>query len=138
MATPSQVSCMCLLRSLTSAYWITCTSWQMKTLTRDCMVALICAAVPAVTTADESAWKPLLDRDLSQFDIYLSYPGTVISDVVANKVSLKPIGLNPPGQDVFTIIQQDGVPVLRISGEIYGCAATHESFGNFHLRAEVK
>ena len=99
------------------------------------------AMIPAMALADSSSqWKALLDRDLSQFDVYLSYPGTVIADVVANKApaGLKPIGLNPPGQDVFTVIDQGGKPVLRISGEIYGCAATRESFENFHLRAEVK
>jgi hypothetical protein len=85
-------------------------------------------------------WRPLLDDKLSQFDVYLSYPGTVISDVVANRApaGLKPIGLNPPGQDVVTVVTQDGKPVMRISGEIYGCAVTKQSFSNYHLRLETR
>jgi len=51
---------------------------------------------------------------------------------------LKPVGLNPPGQNVFTVIEQDGKPVLRISGEIYGCATTKQEFSNYHLRASFK
>ena len=71
-------------------------------------------------------WKPLLDAKFSQFDVYLSYRGDQIMSVLKGTApaDLKPVGLNPPGQNVFTMIEQDGKPVLRISGEIYGCATT--------------
>ena len=36
------------------------------------------------------------------------------------------------------MIEQDGKPVLRISGEIYGCATTREEFSNYHFRASFK
>jgi hypothetical protein len=85
-------------------------------------------------------WKPLLDAKLSQFDVYLSYRGDQIMSVLKGTapVDLKPIGLNPPGQTVFTMIEQGGKPVLRISGEIYGCATTRQEFSNYHLRASFK
>jgi len=91
-------------------------------------------------TRQRAAWRPLLDTRLSQFDVYLSYPGTVMADVVANKApaGLEPIGLNPPRQTVFTVASEAGRPVLRISGEIYGCLATKQPFSNYHLRAKVK
>ena len=95
----------------------------------------------SVSAAESTGgWRQLLDDRLSQFDVYLSYPGTVIGDVVANKAppGLRPVGLNPPGQDVITVVQQGGKPVLRISGEIYGCAVTRESFSNYHLRLETR
>jgi hypothetical protein len=104
----------------------------------------LCLAVlmPLASLAAEptGAWRALLDGKLSQFDVYLSYPGTVIRDVIANKAppDLMPLGLNPAGQNVITMIQQDGKPVLRISGEIYGCAVTKESFSNYHLRLETR
>jgi hypothetical protein len=110
----------------------------MKTLS-SINLALI---VPVVAVAAEpaAAWRPLLDAKLSHFDVYLSYPGTVIKDVVAKNAppGLKPLGLNPPGQNVITVVQQAGKPVLRISGEIYGCAVTKESFSNYHLRLETR
>jgi hypothetical protein len=110
----------------------------MKYLTRVlCGLLLPVAAI----AEDAGTWRPLLDAKLSQFDVYLSFPGTKISDVVANfsaPIMHKPIGLNPPGQNVFTMIEQDGKPVLRISGEIYGCVQTRESFSNYHLRVETR
>ena len=84
-------------------------------------------------------WKPLLDAKFSQFDVYLSYRGDQIMSVLQGKApGLKPVGLNPPGQNVFTMIEQGGKPVLRISGEIYGCATTRQEFSNYHFRASFK
>jgi 3-keto-disaccharide hydrolase len=105
-----------------------------------CMFALCTSAALAADGAP-GAWRPLLDAKLSQFDVYLSFPGTEISDVLSNfsaPVMHKPIGLNPPGQNVFSVIQQDGKPVLRITGEIYGCLQTREAFSNYHLRLETR
>ena len=84
----------------------------------------------------------LLDQDLSQWDIYLSYAypegykGEIPKDDEGN--DLKPIGLNKEGFDVFTVIEEDGQSVLRISGEIYGCVATKSEFKNYHLKLQVK
>ncbi|MDN3641455.1 DUF1080 domain-containing protein [Lutimonas halocynthiae] len=84
----------------------------------------------------------LLDKDLSQWDIYLSYAypegykGEIPKDAEGNDLS--PIGLNKEGFDVFTVIEEDGQPVLRISGEIYGCVATKSEFENYHLKLQVK
>jgi hypothetical protein len=36
------------------------------------------------------------------------------------------------------MIEQDGKPVLRISGEIYGCAVTRAEYSNYHLRLETR
>lgn len=85
-------------------------------------------------------WKPLLDPQFSKFDVYLSYRGDQIMSVLQGKApaDLKPVGMNPPGQTVFTMIEQGGKPVLRISGEIYGCATTREEFSNYHFRASFK
>ena len=90
--------------------------------------------------AGTGEWKSLLDAKFSQFDVYLSYRGDQIMSVLQGKAppDLKPVGLNPPGQNVFTMIEQDGKPVLRVSGEIYGCAATKQEFANYHFRASFK
>jgi hypothetical protein len=82
-------------------------------------------------------WKALLDPQFSKFDVYLSYRGDQIMSVLQGKAppDLKPVGLNPPGQTVFTMIEQDGEPVLRISGEIYGCATTRTVSGGSRIIA---
>jgi hypothetical protein len=84
-------------------------------------------------------WQPLLDAHLSQWDVYLSYRGDQIMGVLQGKApELRPIGLNPSHQSVFMVHLQDGKPVLRISGEIYGCIATRQSYSDYHLRAKYK
>jgi hypothetical protein len=106
----------------------------MKKLTLLFALLLACD----VSAADKSAaWKPLLDADLSQFDVYLSYRGDQIQSVLKGTApaDLKPIGLNPPAQNIFTAVQKDGALALRVSGEIYGCLVTRASFSNYHFRA---
>ena len=91
---------------------------------------------------EQDNWIDLLDKDLSQWENYLSYrypegyDGEVPKDAEGN--DLKPIGLNKDEFGVFTMIEEDGQPVLRISGEIYGCVATKSSFENYHLKLKVK
>ena len=48
------------------------------------------------------------------------------------------MGLNPPGQDVFTVRMDGKQPVLRVSGEYYGCLVTKEDFSNYHFRVQFK
>ncbi len=89
-----------------------------------------------------SQWRDLLDKDLSQWDNYLSYrypegyKGDIPKDAEGN--DLKPIGLNKDEFGVFTMIEEDGQQVLRISGEIYGCVSTKSEFENYHLKLQVK
>lgn len=87
-------------------------------------------------------WTSLLDSELSQWDNYLSYrypenyQGEIPKDEAGNP--LPPIGLNQDQYDVFTVIEENKEPVLRISGEIYGCVVTKEEYENYHLRLQVK
>lgn len=97
-------------------------------------LALGCAAAKA------EPWIKLLDRNLSQFDVYLSYPGADMASVIAKTApaDLLPLGLNPTGQDVFSVIEEHGRPVLKITGEIYGAVATRQEFENFDFITRVK
>ena len=105
-------------------------------------LAILLFAPLAATAANKpaGAWRNLLDDKLTNFDIWLSYRGDQILDVVrkGNPQKLSPIGLNPKGQDVFTVVKQEGKPVLRVSGEYYGCIVTKESFSNYHFRVQFK
>jgi len=90
----------------------------------------------------QEEWTRLLDKDLTAWETYLSYRhqtgynGKVPQDEEGKPV--KPIGYNKKGQNVFSVIEQNGVPVLRISGEIYGCVFTKQDFENYHLKMKVK
>ena len=95
-----------------------------------------------VSSNENKEWTNLLDKDLSQWDSYLSYAypegykGEMPKDAQGN--DLKPIGINNDSLGVFTMIEGDSGPVLRISGEYYGCVATKEEFENYHLKLKVK
>ncbi|WP_416305138.1 3-keto-disaccharide hydrolase [Neptunicella sp. SCSIO 80796] len=100
-----------------------------------------CLFCPLVSAAQ---WQPLLDKNLSHWDIYLSYKhketydGSIPLDEHGQPVA--PIGLNT-GNDtyqVFTVIEQDNQPVLRVSGEIYGAVTSKASYRNYHLKLQFR
>ena len=91
---------------------------------------------------DSTEWTNLLDSDLSQWDQYLSYKhqlgynGEQPKDEQGNLI--EPIGLNPTGYDVFTMVEEGEEPILKVSGEIYGCVISKEEYDNYHLQLKVK
>ncbi|HEX8460172.1 MAG TPA: DUF1080 domain-containing protein [Segetibacter sp.] len=88
------------------------------------------------------SWKKLLDKDLSQWENYLSYRhkddynGSLPKDENGNIV--QPVGYNKDETKVFSIVEENGEPVLRVSGEIYGCLFTKQVFENYHFKLKVK
>lgn len=90
----------------------------------------------------EPQWTNLLDNKLSQWDTYLSFrmPVGYTGEIPKDKDGkpLDPIGLNKPGYDVFTVTEENNEPVLKISGEIYGCLISKEEYSNYHLSLKVK
>jgi hypothetical protein len=104
-----------------------------------CLLATF-STVNVAADTEAGPWRPLLDAKLSSFDVYLSYHGKDILGVIQGKApkDLKPIGLNPKDQNVFSVSEEKGKPLLRISGEFYGCLQTREEFSNYHLRLETR
>lgn len=93
---------------------------------------------------DSTDWQPLLDKNLSQWDTYLSYKhkesydGSVPKDEQGKPIAA--IGLNT-GNDkykVFTMQEENGEPVLRVSGEIYGAVTSKSSYKNYHLKLQFR
>ena len=39
---------------------------------------------------------------------------------------------------VFTVVQEDGAPAIRVSGQIFGYIVSKENFSNFHLKLQFK
>lgn len=87
-------------------------------------------------------WIPLLDKNLTQWESYLSYAhkpdynGKIPTD--ASGKPIPPIGYNNDKTHVFSVLNDPSGPVLRISGEKYGCLFTRNSYENYHLMLEVK
>ncbi|MDZ7867838.1 MAG: DUF1080 domain-containing protein [Rheinheimera sp.] len=86
----------------------------------------------------------LLDPTLSQWETYLSYRhqenynGSQPTDAAGKPLAPLGVfpGLDPHG--VFTLVQQDGETVLRVSGEIYGALTSKQSFRNYHLTLQYR
>jgi hypothetical protein len=51
---------------------------------------------------------------------------------------LEPVGFNRDPLHVFVVETVDGRPAIHVSGAGFGVMTTNESFGNFHLRMQVK
>ena len=109
---------------------------------RTFLLVLIASITFSSCENQKEDWTSLLDNDLSQWDNYLSYrypenyQGELPEDEAGNPVL--PIGLNQDQYGVFKVVEENNEPVLRISGEIYGCVVTKEEYANYHLRLKVK
>ncbi|NOR76354.1 MAG: DUF1080 domain-containing protein [Draconibacterium sp.] len=107
------------------------------------LILIILTAITLNSCNNEEAnWTNLLDKELTQWDKYLSfkhkigYDGKEPKDKNGNIIL--PIGLNNDEYNVFSIIEENNEPVLKISGEIYGCVFTKEEYANYHFRLQVK
>ena len=87
-------------------------------------------------------WVNLLDSDLHQWQTYLSYHHKATYDgsvPVDNQGKfIEPVGLNKDSSKVFSVVTMDGEPVLKVTGEYYGCVFTNKSYKNFRLKLKVK
>ena len=80
-------------------------------------------------------WQSLFnEKDLNGWETYLDAPYQ--SDKTAAK--MEPIGLNKDPNHVFSVVEIDGRPAIRISGETFGGINTMADFENYHLRLEFK
>jgi hypothetical protein len=66
-------------------------------------------------------------KDLAGWDTYIA----------STADSIPPLGLNKD-QNVFTVVEKDGTPAMRVSGEIYGGISTQREFENYHLTFQFK
>lgn len=112
----------------------------------------------------EGEWKSLFNgKDLSAWDTWLGKPiGTepalkLVKDYVkASSLSddkqmellarldalpkslTEPVGLNRDPLSVYNVVNVDGQPAIRITGEIFGALTTKDEFENYHLKLEFK
>lgn len=109
-------------------------------------VGLVAAATLAATAVEAdpsaSAWKSLLDPQLSQWEIWIAVPDPSVSvpgyTHAADPKQDEPLGLNHDPLHIYTVRMVDGEPVLHITGEIFGGLTTLTNYGNFHLRVQQR
>jgi len=81
-------------------------------------------------------------EDLNGWYTYMKSPEPTseVSGLERNDsgVYLEPIGLNQDPLNVFTVVEEDGEPAIRISGEVFGILVTEQEFEDYHLKLEFK
>jgi hypothetical protein len=90
------------------------------------LVAFGCAAT---SREPSDPWRPLFNgRDLAGWDTYIG----------PKAAGEPPVGLNRDPDGVFTVVEVDGAPAIRVSGQTIGGISTTEELEGFHLRLEYR
>jgi hypothetical protein len=86
------------------------------------------APTPAADTRGGGLVQLFNGKDLSGWDTWLGRPYK----------GKEPVGLNRDPDGVFKVVQADGKPAIRISGQTFGALTSQKEYGNYHLRLEFK
>lgn len=93
--------------------------------------------------AADATWKPLFNgKDFAGWETYLGAP-LPTSEVPGAKRDDKGnytqvLGVNVDPLKCFSVVEVDGQPAIRLSGEGFGTLATLETFSNYHLKLQFK
>ncbi|HXG61842.1 MAG TPA: DUF1080 domain-containing protein [Planctomycetota bacterium] len=106
------------------------------------VIAWMTLAAPGIAQEGEG-WRPLFNgKDLEGWDTWLGKPHRSVEVPGLKRTEkgdyLEPVGLNKDPKGVYSVVDFEGYPAIRISGEIWGALTTKEEFENYHLRLEVK
>jgi len=80
-------------------------------------------------------------KDLSGWYTYLAIPdSSVQSDLPRDSVGqyFEAPGLNNDIFNVFSVVEEDGEPAIRISGEVFAILVTEKEYENYHLSMQFK
>ena len=87
------------------------------------------SALPQTAQAGDKDWMNLFNgKDLSGWDTWLGKPNG----------AKEAVGLNTDPSKVYTVVEADGQPAIRISGEIFGALTSQKEYENYHLKLEFK
>jgi hypothetical protein len=99
------------------------------------------AATAALAAA--LAWTSLFNgHDLTGWETWLGIPDKSVTglDLPRDQEGryTAALGQNVDPKHVFTVVEVDGKPAIRISGEGFGALTGKQEYGDFHLRMEFK
>ena len=96
---------------------------------------MICLLNSTHIFAQKNHWITLFNgKDLKGWDTYIGPP----LDDFGKKMSDIAVGLNNDPKQVFTVVNQNGEKVIRISGENWGGISTKQEYANFHFQLQFK
>lgn len=102
---------------------------------RSFMILATIITISLVQRFQKDDWQPLFNgKDLDGWDTFIGPP----LDDAGKKLSEVPVGLNNDPKQVFTVVENGGEKVIRISGENWGAISTKKEYQNFHLQLMFK
>jgi hypothetical protein len=99
------------------------------------VAAFCCVALLSCQKRDVAPVILFNGTDLTGWDTYL---GPAFDTLTGKFDSLSAKGLNNDPDKVFSVVEQDGEPALRVSGNGFGGIATRDEFENYHLTLQFK
>jgi hypothetical protein len=106
------------------------------------MMALVNFSPARSQEKKDEGWENLLDQDMNKWENYLSYRhkasynGSIPVDEHGD--TIQPVGYNKNTNQVFSIIKENNVLLLKVTGEYYGCVFTKQSYKNYRLKLKIK
>ena len=91
----------------------------------------------------DAGWSPLFNgKNLAGWETYISVPlpTSVVPGAERDAAGnfTKVLGLGNDPLKCFSVVEVDGRPSIRLSGEGFGTLATLTSYSNYHLRLQFK
>ncbi len=89
----------------------------------------------------DKSWQSLLDKDLSNWDKFIGVPQPGVNVPDYSEESRKkdiPLGLNNDPLHVFSVEEENGQPILHVSGQILGGLSTKKEYQNYHFKFKFK
>jgi len=107
----------------------------MKSARRIIPFLLCITALSFTNPPKKEGWKQLFNgKDLTGWDTYI---GPDLDDN-GKPLTGTPIGLNNDPRHVFSIVNENGENIIRISGENWGAISTQKEYENYHLQLKFK
>ncbi len=102
----------------------------MKTLSLYSLIAILSFLIMNTSCRREPTWEALFNgEDLENWDKFLGSSLGAEWDDLAEEAT---------EEEVFSVVLEEGIPVIRISGVINGSLATPDTYEDFHLRLVFK
>ena len=88
-------------------------------------------------------YRPLFNqRNLDGWETWLGRPHASVQGIDLPRDDkgqyVGVVGLGRDPKNVYSVVEVDGAPAIRISGEIFGALTTTQEFENYHLKLEFK
>jgi hypothetical protein len=100
------------------------------------IATVLAMALCLSSCSTKDPWQKLFNgKDLQGWDTYIG----PVYDTIKNAFdTTRVLGLNHDVNKIFSIVNEDGQPAIRVSGENFGGVSTTDEFRNYHLQLQFK